>query len=525
MIKENNLSKKILYEPETPFYEKLPIPAMTYAIYLVKKLLRKLNLPKSITFLEIGCGTGQFLFEMANRGYKGWGVDLGEYSVTKSKEKVRNFQIDVYQMDFMKINRSFDLIFAFSVFEHIKDDDKAFDKVYDMLNENGYFIFSVPGRKDLFEDVDRGYGHFRRYERDEIVAKLNQVGFKIHTIWSWGPKFIPKLYRCAIKKESDVNVNLSTEEKTKISAYHAAGEFFVRKIFPIYSKLFFLYKIQNLFLNCNFLNCNYLVMCQKILDNSQRGEYNLKRLHSKVFDPEKSMIKKYQELVIGDYNLISLLKFELIFTTFSWIPGALGLLLRKYFYKYLFKEVGVNVIFGKNINITHPNKIKIGKNCLISDNCSLDARGEGGEISIGNNVQIARNTLLQSNGGFIEIGDNASIGSSSYILSVSTEVKLGENAITAAYCYIIGGANYGFNRLDIPIMFQAKFGKGIVIEDDVWLGAGVYVLDGNNIGRGSVIGAGSVVTKDIPPYSVAFGVPAKVVKKRGKDWGKVSSTL
>ncbi|MCX7595635.1 MAG: acyltransferase, partial [Fischerella sp.] len=59
--------------------------------------------------------------------------------------------------------------------------------------------------------------------------------------------------------------------------------------------------------------------------------------------------------------------------------------------------------------------------------------------------------------------------------------------------------------------------KGIIIEDDCWLGHGVTVLDGVTIGKGSVIGAGAVVTKDIPPYSVAVGIPAKVVKSRISD--------
>jgi acetyltransferase-like isoleucine patch superfamily enzyme len=66
----------------------------------------------------------------------------------------------------------------------------------------------------------------------------------------------------------------------------------------------------------------------------------------------------------------------------------------------------------------------------------------------------------------------------------------------------------------IPIKDQGFTAKGISIEDDVWLGAGVKVLDGVKIGTGSIVGAGSVVTSDLPAFSVATGVPAVVKKRR-----------
>jgi galactoside O-acetyltransferase len=74
--------------------------------------------------------------------------------------------------------------------------------------------------------------------------------------------------------------------------------------------------------------------------------------------------------------------------------------------------------------------------------------------------------------------------------------------------------NHVFDDLQRPIREQGITAQGIVIEDDVWLGAGVTVVDGVTIGRGSIIGAGAVVTTDIPPYSIAVGIPAKPVKDR-----------
>jgi acetyltransferase-like isoleucine patch superfamily enzyme len=75
-------------------------------------------------------------------------------------------------------------------------------------------------------------------------------------------------------------------------------------------------------------------------------------------------------------------------------------------------------------------------------------------------------------------------------------------------------AGHNFERVDIPIRKQGSLMKGIVIEDDVWIGCGCRILDGVRIGRGSVIGAGSVVNKNVPEYSVVVGVPGRVIKNR-----------
>ncbi|NJM72477.1 MAG: acyltransferase [Scytonema sp. RU_4_4] len=77
--------------------------------------------------------------------------------------------------------------------------------------------------------------------------------------------------------------------------------------------------------------------------------------------------------------------------------------------------------------------------------------------------------------------------------------------------------NHNFADLTRPMKSQGVTSKGIVIENDCWLGTGVKVLDGVRIGCGSVIGAGAVVTKDIPPYSIAVGVPARVIAQRGDN--------
>ena len=87
--------------------------------------------------------------------------------------------------------------------------------------------------------------------------------------------------------------------------------------------------------------------------------------------------------------------------------------------------------------------------------------------------------------------------------------------LIATQCVIIS-ADHIFDNPNELIRKQGEVREKIIIEDDVWLGAQVKVLKGVTIGKGAVVGAGAVVNKDIPPYTIAVGVPARVVKKRNQ---------
>jgi acetyltransferase-like isoleucine patch superfamily enzyme len=245
-----------------------------------------------------------------------------------------------------------------------------------------------------------------------------------------------------------------------------------------------------------------------------QGKLRFLKHKLRVFDTERTYLAKYQDIVIGNGSILSLLKYEFIVTMLGWIPGGSGIFLRKRFYSHLFKPRLRNVIFGKNVDIFNPNRMRIGKNCLIGDNCLLETK-TGAVISIGDNVSIGRGSLIRCGLGSIEVQNDTSIAAYCNISAMGTKVKIGRYVSIAAYCYINGAAGYDFESHDAPMAERPRSsGKGIIIEDDVWLGAGVIVLDGNKIGLGSVVGAGSVVTKDIPEHSVAAGVPAKVLKRR-----------
>ncbi|MEA2006452.1 MAG: acyltransferase [Acidobacteriota bacterium] len=235
-----------------------------------------------------------------------------------------------------------------------------------------------------------------------------------------------------------------------------------------------------------------------------------------LLDKKKSAISKYIDIFIGKKGIWQIIKYECILLFFSRVPGALGLFLRKIFYSMIFKKVGRGVVFGHHMTIRHPHKISIGDNTFIDDYVVLDAKGEENKgIVIGQNAFIGRNTILSCKEGSIYLRDFANISANCSLLS-ETVIDIGKYSFLAGHCYLVAGGNHSFQRKDIPIMLQPSLQKGgITIEEDCWLGASVTVLDGVCLGKGCVIGAGAVVTKSFPGYSIAVGCPARKLKDRG----------
>ncbi len=237
-------------------------------------------------------------------------------------------------------------------------------------------------------------------------------------------------------------------------------------------------------------------------------------LSEQLNQAESSLLKRYQMKALGDDSFSHLLQYELSTLLFGDLYGTLGYLFRKWSYKGLFKQVGGGAIFGKGIVLRHPRKITLGNQVALDDYVMLDASGAAEEgITIGDNVIISRNCVIQGKIGGISIGSKTDIGCNT-ILSASGGMSIGNSVLIAGNCYL-GGGRYFTDRVDIPIMEQGVYTRGrLTIADDVWLGAGAAVLDGVNIGKGCIIGAGAVVTKDLPDYAIAAGVPAKVIKFR-----------
>lgn len=230
--------------------------------------------------------------------------------------------------------------------------------------------------------------------------------------------------------------------------------------------------------------------------------------------PHGSALRKYQDLVVGSRSLGRLVLFELVMLVSSWVPGALGLLLRKLLYPLLLGSVGRGVVFGQGVVLRHPSKIRIGDGVTIDDLVVLDAKGSSNRgIDIGDGVFLGRGTILSCKDGDIRLGEHTNLGFHCEIFSGST-VTVGRHGLFAAQAYLVGGG-HEFEGGDVAVIDQPRVSKGIALGENVWLGTGAKVLDGVRIGSDVVVGANAVVNVDLPDGAIAAGVPARVLRQRG----------
>jgi acetyltransferase-like isoleucine patch superfamily enzyme len=242
-------------------------------------------------------------------------------------------------------------------------------------------------------------------------------------------------------------------------------------------------------------------------------ERDVPAAQDELFDRRRSARAKYARLVVGRPGLGALLLHECVILASQSVPGALGLALRKTLYPLLLGACGKNVVFGQNVVLRHPGKIRIGDDVVIDDHCLLDAKGESNRgITIGRGVFVGRNTILSCNNGDITIGDGANVGFNCEVFSGS-DVSIGAGTLIAAYAYIVGG-DHDLSDPTIPILEQRRVSAGVKVGSGAWIGAGVRVLDGVTIGDGAVIGANAVVREAVPNGAVAAGVPARLISMR-----------
>ncbi|MEI6632437.1 MAG: acyltransferase [Chlamydiota bacterium] len=240
-----------------------------------------------------------------------------------------------------------------------------------------------------------------------------------------------------------------------------------------------------------------------------------KFLGATLLDPRVGSLAKYRSLVLGSGGILALLGYELRMLLLGNIPGALGILLRRLFYRRMFRKMGRGVIIGTGVTFRHPGRISLGDHVALDDYSTLDARGEkGGGIALGDRTIVSRFAILRTKEGTITIGRGGGIGSHSILASTST-LEAGENLLLAPCVCVLAGGQHAFDRADVPVVAQGMVSKGgISIGDDVWIGTRATVLDGVRIGGHAVIGACALVNKDIPGYAVAYGIPAKPVRDR-----------
>ncbi|MBR6740644.1 MAG: acyltransferase [Clostridia bacterium] len=186
------------------------------------------------------------------------------------------------------------------------------------------------------------------------------------------------------------------------------------------------------------------------------------------------------------------------------------------YYTAKFKSVGQNVRIGAGVKIVGAEYISLGDNVTISDGCTLIARGEGG-IELGSGVRLQERVYLDTErpNGYIKVGQRVYIGTGTTLfghvgLEIGDDCLLAQNITITPY-------SHRFEDKNAIIYSQGGNTRKVTIGRDCYLGMSVCVLYSADIGEGSVIGSASVVVKPIPPYSVAVGNPAKVIRKRGEE--------
>ena len=183
---------------------------------------------------------------------------------------------------------------------------------------------------------------------------------------------------------------------------------------------------------------------------------------------------------------------------------------------FLMKSSGI-VFLGKRTSIKHKNLIQAGRTLFIGDNVEINALSKNG-VRFGNNVSIHRNTIIDCTGGIRSIGEGINIGNSvgfspNCYIQVRGEVNIGDNVIFGPYVKIFS-ENHNFFDVDLPVSGQGEIREGVTIKSGVWVGSSAIILDGVTIGENAIIAAGSLVNKDVPPYSIVAGIPAKIIKNR-----------
>lgn len=225
---------------------------------------------------------------------------------------------------------------------------------------------------------------------------------------------------------------------------------------------------------------------------------------------------------------------QLVTTLFGWIPTIVGIGIRAVAYRSILTMRGTAAI-DSGVRLRFAGNISLGTGAYLDQGTYLHACPQG--IRIGDNSLVMYGAVLHVYNfrelpqAGIRIGDDCLIGEYTVIRGQGG-VTIGNRVYTSPFTQILA-VNHVFEDARKSFVEQGITAQGIVIEDDVWLGAGAVITDGVRIGNGAVVAAGAVVTKDVPPHTVVAGVPARAIKQidgvqngrpRGKIYPPVSTT-
>jgi acetyltransferase-like isoleucine patch superfamily enzyme len=213
-----------------------------------------------------------------------------------------------------------------------------------------------------------------------------------------------------------------------------------------------------------------------------------------------------------------------LFLLLGWVPTVAGIGLRALAYRLIMRLDGT-VAIEAGVRLRHAGNIRLGRGVYLDERSYLHATpggiaiGDGTFVMYGAVLHVYNFRNLPQAG--ITIGRNSLIGEYSVVRGQGG-VTIGDRVYTSPFTQIIA-VNHVFDDPDVPFVDQGITARGIVIEDDVWLGASAVITDGVRVGKGAVVAAGAVVTRDVPPHTVVAGVPARVVRHIDGSGGEKSA--
>lgn len=204
---------------------------------------------------------------------------------------------------------------------------------------------------------------------------------------------------------------------------------------------------------------------------------------------------------------------QLVYAAVGWVPTVVGIAVRGVLYRLIMRMDGMAAI-ESHVRLRFADNIRLGNGVYLDQGVYLHATPAG--IAIGADTIVMHGAVLHVYNfrglpqAGITIGEKSLIGEYTVIRGQGG-VHIGNRVYTSPFTQLIA-VNHVFDDPTRPFVEQGITAEGIVIEDDVWLGASAVITDGVRVGRGAIVAAGAVVTKDVPPYTVVGGVPAKPIK-------------
>lgn len=195
----------------------VPMPRYLLRCWVVKRFIKSLN-PK--TFIEIGAASGHIAKWMADRGMTGTAVEISPDAVAMMRERLQNTpEVQIFEQDSKYLSEQSEMLLSMEVLEHIEDDDAALQNWFDLILPEGHLVLSVPAHQNKFSEEDEMVGHYRRYEKSELIEQLHRIGFSNAQVYSYGFPIsgLLKWGRNYFAKRKLVNDQRSRQERTEAS--------------------------------------------------------------------------------------------------------------------------------------------------------------------------------------------------------------------------------------------------------------------------------------------------------------------